>query len=99
MTMLTEIRAVLGDVLELGDKALHLDRSTALFGSMPEFDSMAVVSIILELEERFGIVIEGDEVDAQTFESVDSLCNFVDHKLAAVRGHPGDTMGSVTSSE
>ena len=30
-------------------------------GDLPEFDSMAIVSIITEIEENFGFVAEDDE--------------------------------------
>ena len=35
--------------------------STALFGSLPEFDSMAVANFLTALEERLGVLIEDDD--------------------------------------
>jgi acyl carrier protein len=66
---------------------LHLSTSTTLsleshlIGAVPEFDSMAVVSIITALENRFGIVVDDDEIDASVFETVGSLVTFVESKL------------------
>jgi len=54
---------------------------TPLLGAIPELDSMAVVGVINLLEERFGIVVEDDEIDGATFESVGSLVAFVKEKL------------------
>jgi len=78
-----EVKLVLGQALRLGDRAQQFDARTALFGSMPEFDSMAVVTVITALEDRFGITIDDDEITAEVFETVGSLAQFVGAKLAA----------------
>jgi acyl carrier protein len=76
------VKAVLRDALDLGERADDFDASTPLFGSLPEFDSMAVVAVVLALEEQFGILIDGDEISAETFETVGSLSSFIEIKLA-----------------
>jgi acyl carrier protein len=78
-----ELKSILGEVLSLGDRAQRFDADTALLGSLPELDSMAVVSVITTLEERFGIVIGDDEISAQTFATYGSLRDFVQQKLDA----------------
>lgn len=71
------LRAVLVDVLGLPkSRVAGFDESTALFGALPEFDSMAVAGLLTELEERLGIVIEDHEVDADMLESYGALLNF-----------------------
>jgi acyl carrier protein len=71
------LRAVLIDVLGLPEnRVAAFDESTALFGALPEFDSMAVAGLLTELEERLGIVIEDHEVDADMLESYGALLNF-----------------------
>jgi acyl carrier protein len=42
---------------------------------------MAVLQLILELEQRFGIVVEGEDVTAEVFETLASLTAFVNEKL------------------
>jgi acyl carrier protein len=79
---LAGVKEVLRDTLELDGRVRGFDASTHLFGSLPEFDSMAVVSVVLALEERFGITIEEDEVSAETFETLGSLARLVEQKLA-----------------
>ena len=69
-------------VLSLDD-AKPLNAATALLGSIPELDSMAVVSILTALEEQFGIVVDDDDVDGATFASVGSLTHFVRSKIDA----------------
>lgn len=71
------LRAVLVDVLGLSeDRVAGFDESTALFGALPEFDSMAVAGLLTELEERLGILIEDHEVDADMLESYGALLTF-----------------------
>jgi acyl carrier protein len=50
---------------------------------LPEFDSMAVVTVVTMLEDQFGISVADDELSADVFESVGSLCRFLEGKLAA----------------
>jgi acyl carrier protein len=72
------LRAVLSDVLGLpSDQVAGFDSATPLFGALPEFDSMAVAGLLTELEERLGIVIDDDDVDADMLESLGSLLTFV----------------------
>jgi acyl carrier protein len=78
-----QVKAVLRDVLQLGPRADRLTRATQLLGSLPELDSMAVVTVITALEERFGITVEDDEISAETFATVGALADFVESKLSA----------------
>jgi acyl carrier protein len=71
-------------VLQLGDRTQRLEKDTVLLGNIPEFDSMAVVSLIAALEENFGFMATDDEIDAGLFETVGSVSAFVDQKMAAV---------------
>lgn len=73
--------AVLVDVLSLQNRAASLNSNTELLGALPEFDSMAVVSVITTLEERFDFVVEDDEVSGETFASIGALVAFVDSKI------------------
>lgn len=83
MDITREVNQVLDDVLSLGGRSASFTRDTALLGAIPELDSMAVVSLITTLEERFGIMVDDDDIDGSTFASVGSLCDFVAGKLAA----------------
>ena len=83
MTIFEQVKLLIGDVLQLGDGVRQVDGATTLLGSILEFDSMAVVSLITAIEEHFGIVIEDDEISAETFRTVGSVYDFVSHKLNA----------------
>ena len=57
------------------------DDQTGLFGALPEVDSMAVASLLTGIEERFGVLIEDDDVDAEDFTSFGTLLAFVRRKV------------------
>ena len=79
---LNDIKNLLADVLNLGDAAQSLNADSPLLGAIPELDSMAVVSVIAAIEDRFGIMIDDDDISASTFETVGSLAAFVEQKTA-----------------
>ena len=83
MATVQNLCQILGEVLQLGDRTAGLTEASGLFGSIPEFDSMAVVTVVAALEDRFGIIVDDDDITAEVFESVGSLAQFVDDKLAA----------------
>jgi acyl carrier protein len=74
---LDEVKTILIDVLGLGEAGRRLDADSPLLGSLPELDSMAVVSLIGALEDHFGIAISDDDISASTFETLGSLAAFV----------------------
>jgi acyl carrier protein len=78
-----EVLATLDEVLSLRGRTAAFSRNTNLLGAIPELDSMAVVSLLTTLEERFGLMIDDDEVDGATFATVGSLVDFVESKVAA----------------
>jgi acyl carrier protein len=82
MDVTHEVLRVVDEVLSLNGRAAAFSRNTPLLGSIPELDSMAVVSLITTIEDRFGVVVDDDEVDGQTFATVGTLTDFVAGKLA-----------------
>jgi acyl carrier protein len=78
-----KVKQVLASVLNLGERVNRLDASAPLLGAIPELDSMAVVSVLTALEEKFNFAIEDDEVDGRTFATLGNLVAFVEGKLAA----------------
>ena len=75
------VRAVLADVLALSpERAAAFGDATPLFGALPELDSMAVASVLTELEDRLGIVVEDDEVDGNMLGTFGALVAFAARK-------------------
>jgi acyl carrier protein len=80
MSTLSEVKQILADVLQLGDKIEKMDTSTPLLGNIPEFDSMAVISVITALEENYEFTVDDDEIDADIFQTIGSVVRFVEGK-------------------
>jgi acyl carrier protein len=75
------LRNILTDVLGLKPgQADGFSADTGLFGHLPELDSMAVASLLTELEDRLDIVIEDDEIDGDLLESYGALLAFAKAK-------------------
>ena len=77
MKYLEDVKNLLIDVLNLGPAGQALTADSPLLGSLPELDSMAVVTLIGALEEHFGIVVDDDDISASTFATLGSLAGFV----------------------
>jgi acyl carrier protein len=83
MDVTREVITVLSEVLSLGSRGAAFDRNTPLLGAIPELDSMAVVTLITTLEERFGFVVDDDDLDGSVFATVGTLADFVGARTAA----------------
>jgi acyl carrier protein len=77
----SEILRALDESLGLDGRAQSFSQDTPLFGSLAELDSMAVVDLMTALEERFGVVIEDDEINGRIFATVGALTAFMRSKL------------------
>ncbi|MET1256193.1 acyl carrier protein [Aliikangiella maris] len=78
MATLAQINQVLADILSINTDSFSDE--TSLLGSLPELDSMAVMMLILALENQFQIVFDNDEVEAENFESVGKLLKLINDK-------------------
>lgn len=78
--MLNDIMAILQQILQLDDIS-GWDDSTHLIGAIAEFDSMAVVTIITQLEQNYGFIIHDDEISAEVFATIGSLTSFIEQKI------------------
>lgn len=74
----SELRNLLNDVLGLGPaRAAALTAESGLFGALPELDSMAVAGLLTEIEDRFDVVIDDDEVDGDMLGTYGDLLAFI----------------------
>ncbi len=72
------LRALLAEVLGISAKRVAaFNDMTQLFGALPEFDSMAVAALLTGIEERFAILIEDDDAEAEDFMTYGRLLSFV----------------------
>ena len=82
----SSLRQSLAEALGIpAPRVAGFDDDTLLFGALPELDSMAVATLLTDLEDRLGIVIDDDDIDAEIFETFGSLRAFLDHKLGTPR--------------
>lgn len=81
MNVTESLKRILGDALQLGARTGSLTPASRLLGSIPEFDSMAVVTVLTMIEDEFGIAVDDDEVSADVFETLGTLAAFVEAKV------------------
>lgn len=80
-SVLEQVRRQVVAALGIESRESSLARDTALIGGIPEFDSMAVLQVMLALEEHFEFEIHDDEVTGEIFETLGTLTDFVERKL------------------
>ena len=82
MSLMDELKVILRDTLVLDDDVKQFDAKSPLLGAVKELDSVGVVSMITALEENFDISIDDDEISAAVFETLGTLTDFVQQKIA-----------------
>ena len=77
------LKRILAEILGVASEdAEALTPESGLFGHLPELDSMAVAGLLTEIEDRYHIVIEDDDVDGEMLETFGGLLEFVRSKIA-----------------
>ena len=77
----TALRAILCDVLSLDEEQVAgFDNETGLFGHLPELDSMAVATLLTEMEDRLDIIIDDEDLEAEMLETYGGLLTFAEAK-------------------
>jgi acyl carrier protein len=80
-TTFNDVKNVLAKTLGIEDRLESLTPATPLLDSLPELDSMAVLNVMLAIEQRFGVTIDDDEVTGELFATLGTLSAFVEQKL------------------
>lgn len=80
MNSLNLAQNVVRSCLQL-DSGVALTSDTYLMGNFPEFNSLTITTMILEIEEELDCEISDDEISAEIFESVGSLAGFIQEKM------------------
>ncbi|MBL4584188.1 MAG: hypothetical protein JKX83_06185 [Pseudomonadales bacterium] len=83
MSIGSDVTEMLRSALQLDEALVQLNSDSGLLGVIPEFDSLAVVTVLTALEDHYGFIIEDDEVEASTFETVGSFIQFVEDKYSS----------------
>ncbi len=82
MITLEQISHLLHDNLQIDHKDFQFTLNSQLIGALPEFDSMAILSVISAIESEYHVHLEDDEISAELFETVESLLTFINNKRA-----------------
>ena len=77
MSVFETVLLVLDRELNLQGRALAFTEDTKLRGSLPQLDSMAIVSVITALEEQLSFEFPEDRLDGAIFETVGTLVECV----------------------
>ena len=80
MSLINEVKSLLQETLQL-DEVMSWEADTEILGAIPEFDSMAIVTVLTMVEEHYGVAIDDDEVSAEIFETLASVTAFVAEKV------------------
>lgn len=76
-------RTLLSDILGLAtEQVAAMNDDTELFGALPELDSMAVAGLLTEMEDRFDIIVDDEDVDGELFATFGNLVRFIESKVA-----------------
>ncbi|MEO5613001.1 MAG: acyl carrier protein [Sphingomicrobium sp.] len=76
-TVEASLRALLAEVLGLSSKRVAgFNDATPLFGALPELDSLAVANFLTAFEEKFAVLIEDHDVEAEDFDTFGRLLAF-----------------------
>ncbi|MBK0126163.1 acyl carrier protein [Pantoea sp. S61] len=73
-----QAKAALKEAIEnvLGEKVEKFDRSSRLFDDL-KMDSTTMLETLIELEDKFGLDVNPEELDIEDFLTVDSYVNFI----------------------
>tara|TARA_R110002110_G_scaffold414983_1_gene647348 strand:- start:34548 stop:34796 length:249 start_codon:yes stop_codon:yes gene_type:complete len=82
MLSLDELKTIIADILQIPGRLDGLGRDDTLLGGIPEFDSMAVVSVLTTVEDNYGITVDDDEISAEDFETFGALLDLLNAKAA-----------------
>ncbi|APG63648.1 acyl carrier protein [Sphingorhabdus lutea] len=75
--LITKVKEILRDALGLSDHQIdEMDLSTELFGALPELDSMAIATLLTEMEDRLDIIVDDEDVDGELFATLGSLVTY-----------------------
>lgn len=76
-----QIRGYIAQNLMFGEENTHLDPDASLL-DMGIVDSVAVMELVLYVEEHFGLSVADDEIVPDNFDSIAKLASYVRSKRA-----------------
>lgn len=80
-TLFIRVRDMFDQTLNLQGRSADWTTDTPLLGSIPEFDSIAVVTLISAIEQTFHFHIDDDDISASIFATLGSLIDFIAERI------------------
>lgn len=80
-TLFIRVRDMFDQTLNLQGRSSDWTTDTPLLGSIPEFDSIAVVTLISAIEQTFRFHIDDDDISASIFATLGSLIDFIAERI------------------
>jgi acyl carrier protein len=71
------LKSMLVDEMNLGLGAEAIDASTSLFEDGLDLDSIVIVELISQVEQRFGFEFEDDDLRMASFENLTALAKVI----------------------
>lgn len=76
------LKSLIANELDIGREPGDIEDSAPFFEDGMNVDSIAIVELIVLIEERFGIIFEDAELVPETFQNVRVLADRIDAKLS-----------------
>ena len=83
MNIEARICSILRDRILTNGNGVRIDADTPLLSAGLTLDSVAVLELVMEIEEAFGVEFKDTELSVDLFKTVGSLARGVSRKLAA----------------
>jgi acyl carrier protein len=83
--IIAELKTLIANELDTGLGADDIHESSPFFEGGLNVDSIAIVELIVLVEERFGIAFEDWELVPETFQTIRVLAEKIQGKLSAVQ--------------
>ena len=80
-SLFIRVRDMFDQTLNLQGRSADWTTDTPLLGSIPEFDSIAVVTLISAIEQTFHFHIDDDDISASIFATLGSLLDFIAERI------------------
>jgi acyl carrier protein len=81
-TTIENVKILLIETLGLAIRPESMTAKSPLLNSIPELDSMAIVTLMDAIEKKFQIKLEDDDITGEVFETVESLAILIECKVA-----------------
>lgn len=75
-----ELRNMISELVGIASKDISIDDT--LLGGKLLIDSIILLSFIVDIEEKFNITFEDDEISIEYFETIEDVVNLLERKLS-----------------